>query len=262
MSDRGGRLRGIVVSGARLRPRPRAPDRLALTAIAALAALGGGCAAPPPPAPPPAPEGFTRLFDGRTLEGWHVSRTSHQGTTPDVRVEDGAIVLRQHPYGQGGVLLTDRRYGDFELYLEALPDPGTNGGIFFRSSESGSAYQIELEGAGAGGTGNLLGEMLRVTTPAGAERLREVWKEGDWNAFRIRVEGEVPRITLWVNEELMWHVTAQRNDLIAGATRGSIGLQVHWSATYLPVPGGSCCEGSWRPAAAHRYRNLWIRELP
>lgn len=226
------------------------------------AMLQMACAAPPPPAPPPAPEGFTRLFDGLSLEGWHVSRTSHQGTTPDVRVEDGAIVLRQNPYGQGGVLLTDRRYGDFELYLEVQAERGTNGGIFFRSTESGSAYQIEIEGAGLGGTGNLLGEMLRVTTSADAEGLREVWKDGEWNAFRLRVEGEVPRITLWVNEILMWDVTAERNDLIAGATRGSIGLQVHWSATYTPVPGGSCCDRSWRPGVAHRYRNIWIRELP
>ena len=237
------------------RPVPAVPTAL-------LCALLGACARAAPTTVPQAPPGFVPLFDGNTLDGWHVSRTSHQGTTPDVRVEGGAIVLRQNPYGQGGVLLSDRRYGDFELYLEVLPDRGTNGGIFFRSSESGSAYQVEVEGAGLGGTGNLLGEMLRVTTQAQAAGLREVWKDGDWNAFRLRVEGEVPRITLWVNETLMWDVTAERNDLIAGATRGSIGLQTHWSATYRTVPGGSCCDRSWRPGAAHRYRNLWIRELP
>ena len=228
-----------------------------LTLVTGTAACAPRALAPPPPA-----SGFTPLFDGRTLVGWHPSRTSHQGTTPDVRVEDGAIVLRQNPYGQGGVLLTDRKYADFELYLEVLPDPGTNGGIFFRSTESGSAYQIEVEGAGLGGTGNLLGEMLRVTTSARADGLRGVWKDGEWNAFRLRVEGVVPRIALWVNEVLMWDTTAVRNDAIADAREGYIGLQTHWSATYTPVPGGSCCERSWRPGAAHRYRNLWIRELP
>lgn len=225
------------------------------------ALLLAACGVAQTPGAPPGPEGFARLFDGRTLSGWHPSRTSHQGTTPDVRVEDGALVLRQQPFGQGGVLLTDRRFGNFELYLEVLPEPGTNGGILFRSSESGSAYQIEIEGDGAGGTGNLLGEMLRVTTSARAERLRDVWRPGDWNAFRLRVEGDAPHITLWVNETLMWDVTAERNDLIAGETRGAIGLQVHWSATFGHVPGGSCCERSWRPGAAHRYRNVWIREL-
>jgi hypothetical protein len=237
--------------------------RVPLAAAPLLALLAAGVAGCVPPAPlPPPPAGFTPLFDGRTLEGWHVSRTSHQGTTPDVRVEDGAIVLRQDPYGQGGVLLTDRRYADFELYLEVLPDAGTNGGIFFRSTESGSAYQVEVEGAGLGGTGNLLGEMLRVTTSARAEGLREVWREGEWNSFRLRVEGAIPRVALWVNDVLMWDTTAVRNDAIADARTGYIGLQTHWSATYTQVPGGSCCERSWKPGAAHRYRNLWIRELP
>ena len=227
------------------------------------AALAGltACAASSRPAAAP-PLGFEPLFDGRTLDGWHVSGTSHQGIDPDVRVEDGAIVLRQSPYGQGGILLTDRRFTDFELHLEVLPDRGTNGGVLFRSTESGSGYQIEVEGAGLGGTGNLLGEMLRVTTSAQSEGLRAVWRQEDWNSLRLRVEGEIPRITLWVNEVLMWDVQAERNDLIADERSGSIGLQVHWSATLSPVPGGACCDRSWRPTAAHRYRNLWIRELP
>lgn len=229
--------------------------------LVALVALLSSCRGASP-AVAPAPEGFVALFDGRTLDGWHISRTSHQGTTPEVRVEDGAIVLRQNPYGQGGVLLTDQRYGDFELYLEVLPDRGTNGGVFFRSTESGSAYQIEVEGDGLGGTGNLLGEMLRVTTTARADGLRDVWRAGEWNSLRLRVEGAVPQITLWVNEMPMWSVAAERNDVIGEAAEGYIGLQTHWSATYTPVPGGSCCDRSWRPGAAHRYRNLWIRELP
>ena len=36
------------------------------------------------------PQGFKPLFNGRNLKGWHISRTTHQGTTPDVRVEAGA----------------------------------------------------------------------------------------------------------------------------------------------------------------------------
>ena len=245
-------------------PRTRSPAATAWAMnrrlIAMLIPLLIACATPRPSRS--APPGFTPLFDGKTLAGWHTSRTSHQGTTGDFSVEDGNIVLRQRPYGQGGVLLTDQEYGDFELYLEVLPDAGTNGGIFFRSTESGSAYQVEVVGAGLGGTGNLLGEMLRVTTAARAEGLPAVWRDEDWNSFRLRVVGEVPRITLWVNEVLMWDTMAVRNDLIGDARRGYIGLQAHWSASYSAVPGGTCCERSWRPTAAHRYRNLWIRELP
>jgi hypothetical protein len=40
-----------------------------------------------------------------------------------------------------------------------------------------------------------------------------------------------------------------------------IGLQLHWSATLLPIPGGSCCEYAWKPNGLHMYRNLKIKEI-
>jgi hypothetical protein len=208
------------------------------------------------------PSGFTRLFNGLDLTGWHVSRTTHHGTTPDVRVEDSAIVLRQHPYGQGGLLLTNRNFKNFELFLETKPDPGTNGGIFFRSSEGGSAYQIELEGDGAGGTGSLFGEMMHVSTPVRASGVQRVWRRDGWNAFRIRVVGDVPRVTLWINGVQIYDAQLGRNDLIGGRTDGMIALQSHWSATHERVAGSFDMSSSWKPGAAHRYRNIAIKELP
>jgi cytochrome c len=208
------------------------------------------------------PDGFTPLFNGRDLTGWHVSRTSHQGTTPDVRVEEGAIVLRQHPYGQGGLLMTDRPFKNFELYLEAKPDSATNGGIFFRSSEGGSAYQIELEGGGAGATGSLFGEMMQVKTPVRATGVQSVWRPNDWNALRIRVVGDVPRVTLWINDMRIYEAQMGRNDMIGGRIEGLIALQAHWSSTYGPVAGSFDMSGSWKPGAAHRFRNVAIKVLP
>src|SRR5690348_11302885 len=104
------------------------------------------------------PKGFIPIFNGRDLKGWHVSRTSHQGTTPRFFVKKGVLTGMQHPFGQGGILLTDKKYKNFELYLEVKLDSFCNSGIFLRSTESGQAYQIEL--AEPGGTGALLGEML------------------------------------------------------------------------------------------------------
>ena len=207
------------------------------------------------------PAGYTPIFNGRDLTGWHVSRTTHHGTIPSVTVEDGAIVMRQRPYGQGGLLLTDRKYRNFELYLEARPDWGTNGGIFFRSTEGGSAYQIELEGGGTGGTGSLIGEMLRISKQARPADIGKVWKPDAWNSMRLRVVGEVPHVTLWVNGVRMWDVIEERNDLIADATEGMIALQLHWGATYTPVPDAFDMSESWKPGAAHRYRNIGIKEL-
>ncbi|GAB3707460.1 hypothetical protein GCM10027592_41640 [Spirosoma flavus] len=205
------------------------------------------------------PAGFTPIFNGKDLKGWHTSRTSHQGTTGNFYVEKGVITLKQRPYGQGGVLLTDKKYGNFELYLEAKIDSFCNGGIFLRSTESGMAYQVEL--ATPGSLGDLLGERMNVSKGAKATNIAKVWKAGDWNAFRIRMEGDIPRIRLWVNDELMWDVTEPVNDFIAGATSGMIGLQAHWSAVYSKAAEAFEMSGSWKPDAAHRFRNIAIKEL-
>lgn len=207
------------------------------------------------------PEGFKPIFNGKNLKGWHISRTTHQGTTPDVRVEDGAMVLRQNPYGQGGVLLSDKKYKNFDLYLEAKIDSFTNGGIFIRSSESGIAYQIEFDDA-AGSTGNLYGERMPVSKVAHATSREKVLKPNDWNSFRIRMVGEVPRVTLWINGVEMWDVKQPKNDFTAGATEGMVGLQSHWTALYSPNAGDCCGLNSWAPGAEHRFRNIAIKELP
>lgn len=205
------------------------------------------------------PAGFTPIFNGKDLKGWHTSRTSHQGTTGNFYVENGVITLKQHPYGQGGILLTDKKYRNFELYLEAKVDSFCNGGIFIRSTESGAAYQIELAMSGA--LGDLLGERMNVSKGAHATAIVSVWKPGDWNAFRIRMEGEIPTISLWVNDQPMWTVTEPVNDFVAGETSGMIGLQAHWSAVYSEAANAFNMANSWKPGAAHRFRNIAIKEL-
>ena len=84
----------------------------------------------------PIPEGLTRIFNGRDLTGWHISRTTHHGATGSYTVKDGVLFMQQLPFGQGGLLMTDKSYKDFDLYLELNPDAGFNSGIFLRSTEA------------------------------------------------------------------------------------------------------------------------------
>jgi formylglycine-generating enzyme required for sulfatase activity len=193
------------------------------------------------------------------VPGWHISRTSHQGTTPYVRNKKGVITIAENPYGQGGVLLTDKKYRDFELTVDVKIDSFSNGGIFLRSTESGQAYQVEL--AEPGGTGDVFGEMMRISKPGRAENKPKVWKANDWNNFRIRMTGSIPRIRVWINNELMYDITEPANDFTAGATEGMIGLQAHWSVTYSPSTNAFDMSGSWRPGSKHMFRNLKIKEL-
>lgn len=206
------------------------------------------------------PEGFKPIFNGKNLSGWHISRTTHQGTTPACSVENGTIVIRQHPFGQGGVLLSDKKYKNFELYLEAKVDSMSNGGIFIRSSESGIAYQIEIDES-AGSTGSLYGERMPVSKSAVATDRKRAWRENDWNSFRVRMTGDTPHIVLWINGMQMWDVTEPKNDFIGGATEGMIGLQSHWTALYSRAAGEWNGLTLWAPGATHRFRNIAVKEL-
>ena len=208
--------------------------------------------------PGPIPDGFTRIFNGKDLTGWHPSRTAHHGKTPQLTVKDGAVYILQHPFGQGGVLMTNKKYGDFEFYVETDLKPGFNSGIFLRSTEEGAAYQVELD-ANAG-NGALLGESLRISQGARPTRMAEVWKPNGWNSFRIRMQGAAPRITLWVNGEQMWDVQEPKNDMIAGMTEGFIGLQFHFltstgpSTMVMPLSYNT-------PGVPLGFRNMAIREI-
>jgi hypothetical protein len=206
------------------------------------------------------PEGFTPIFNGKDLKGWHISRTNHHGSTPNVFVENGVMVLKQSPFGYGGVILTDRKYKNFELYVEANPDWSCNGGILLRSAESGMAYQIELQPR----ANNLafLGEVLRVTKGAWNPEVDKLWKEDQWNSIRIRMTGEIPRVTLWLNGIQLWDTTCGRNDLIADATEGMMALQTHWVSSNGATGATLTMSGSmWKPNGAHRFRNIAIKEI-
>jgi hypothetical protein len=56
------------------------------------------------------------------------------------------------------------------------------------------------------GNANLLGELLPLSKGARATDIAKVWKTDDWNSFRVRMEGDSPHITLWVNGVQMWDV--------------------------------------------------------
>lgn len=222
-------------------------------------------------APPPVkvPEGFTPIFNGVNLAGWHVSRSNGHGTTPDFRVIHGVLVGTQSPLGSGGILLTDRKYRDFELYMEVKPDWGCDSGFFFRSTEVGVAYQITLDYLPTGLLGNVNGEGgitgvgggrganagPATAVAGGAAQIRggpfdqvKAWKREDWNAIRIRVEGAVPHVRMWVNDQLVTDFTDVANNAIDGMTEGPIALQVHGLLR-------------WRPAGFWRWRNIGIKEL-
>jgi 3-keto-disaccharide hydrolase len=217
---------------------------------------------PPIPAPQ-IPDGFEPLFDGKDLSGWHVSKTARHGHTPEFRVVHGVLMGTQHPYGQGGMLVTDKKYRNFELTLEAKPDWGCDSGIFFRTTETGAAYQITMDylGNDNGNLGRLIGEggiSLGSGRAAGAGRgaagtpsaASQAWKREDWNVIRLRVEGPAPKVSVWINNQLVNELQDATNHAPEGMIEGPIALQVH---------GGT---DRWVPGGFWRWRNIGIKELP
>jgi len=217
----------------------------------------------PDPAPQ-IPDGFTPLFNGKDLTGWHVSKTARHGKTPDFHVVHGVLLGTQQPYGQGGMLVTDKKYRNFELTLEAKPDWGCDSGIFFRATETGAAYQITMDylGTGNGNLGRMIGEG-GITLPRGAAAgaqaagaqpapnpASQAWKREDWNVIRVRVEGVAPKVTVWINNQLVNEQQDDGNHAPEGMIDGPIVLQVH---------GGT---ERWVPGGFWRWRNIGIRELP
>ncbi len=194
------------------------------------------------------PAGFTSIFNHSNIAGWHVSMTNHHGSTTEWRVIDGALTSRQKPAGNGGILLTDDRYTDFELYLEIKPDYGCDGGLFLRSNSNGQAYQVMLDYLEGGSVGGVYGERLEGVETMEPKGWKDAWRKDDWNELRVRMEGEAPRITVWLNGNKITEFQDTANHAAGGAIDGMIGLQVH---------GGD----RWVEGGFHRHRNIAVKRL-
>lgn len=224
-------------------------------------------------------DGFVSIFDGKSLAGWRVSaRTGHSGASGHKSggrwvVEDGAIAGSQDIPGNGGIIITERAYGDFEVALEMKNDYGPDSGLFLRSTENGAAYQYLVDYHAGGNLAGLYGEGLSpgfhirnfnmlespekieplqapVPLPIPPERWPDFWKHGQWNELRARIEGNPPRITTWINSVrfLEW-----QDDTKRAADTGGIALQVHgggdFTKQFVRYRGMRVKELGTRPAA-------------
>ena len=86
-------------------------------------------------------DGYVSIFDGKSLAGWHVStKTGHSNKSGKKSggrwvVENGAIIGSQDIPGNGGIIITDKKYKNFEVVLEMNNDFTIDSGLFLRSTE-------------------------------------------------------------------------------------------------------------------------------
>ena len=104
--------------------------------VLAMTVCVGGARAEDKPAKPP--EGFTNLFDGKSLDGWKPT-----GKADVWAAEPGLIVCKG---GGGGWLLTEKEYGDFEFRCEyRWEKKGGNSGVALRTPDKGDPAYVGME---------------------------------------------------------------------------------------------------------------------
>ncbi len=141
-------------------------------------------------------DGWRLLFDGESLDGW---RGFRRDSAPNGwKAVDGTLAR----VGEGGDLITEDRFRDFELSLDWRVGPGGNSGIFYLANEDtrwifeGAPEMQVLDDAGhpdgasrltsAGSNFGLYPAPRGVVRPA-----------GEWNTARIIVrDGHVEH---WLN---------------------------------------------------------------
>ena len=196
---------------------------------------------------------FTPIFDGETFQGWHISgKTGHSAASKHQSggrwvVEDGAITGSQDIPGNGGIVITDEQFGDFEIALEMNNDFGPDSGLFLRSTEDGKAWQAMIDYHKGGNLMGIYGEGLGgkpgvanfsfldtvtaiktnaapIPCPVLVESWPLFWRHGQWNELRARIVNNPPTITTWINgvKFMEWTETEKRHP-----DQGGIALQVH-----------------------------------
>jgi hypothetical protein len=172
-----------------------------------------------------AEEGFVSLFDGKSLDGWHLMNGAK------FVVEDGVI---KHFQGHGW-LRSDKEYADFVVRLEfRFMKPRQDGGVFLRAVKEGKdwpdrKYEVQVENT------RRMAMIFGAKHDLNVELVQKVLKpDGEWNEYDIKIVGS--RIEVRLNGELV--TTSDSADQLK---RGYLGFQAE--------------------DGFHEYRNIRIKEL-
>lgn len=205
--------------------------------------------------------GWTSLFDGQTLTGWHGFNKGTDSVT-NWKVEDGALVCLGATGGAdtGGDIITDKQFGNFELQWEWKVDQGSNSGVMYHVVEdkkykgpweTGPEYQIidDVNFPGKLEDWQMAGADYAMH-PAGPNKVLK--PVGEWNTSKIIFNNG--HVEHWLNgakiveftRDSAWQQKKETGKWkdhpdYGKVTTGHIALQDHGNKAY--------------------YRNIRVREL-
>ncbi len=203
------------------------------------------------------PAGFTPLFNGQDLAGWHgynphlVAKLT--GEKKDAMLQKMRDEFSQHwsvkdgeliNPGSGAYATTDKEYGDFELRLEYNMAPLGDSGVYLRGVPQvqiwDPANPKEVKNSAQLGSGALWNNTKGA---AGKDPLVLADKApGEWNTLRVMMTGA--RVSVWLNGKQTVDHAILENYFDRKASipaKGPISLQTH--------------------GASIRWRNVAIREI-
>ena len=184
-------------------------------------------------------DGFVSLFDGKTFNGWKTS-TEHTNTW---KIEDGAFVTRGetcHLFYVGD----EKPFKDFELKVEVMTEPHSNGGIYFHTKyqetswpRTGFECQVNVSHSDWKKTGSLYDLVNLGNTPA---------KDNEWWTQDITVKGN--------------KVTVKINNIIVLEYNEPPGAQAGRPFT-RKLDEGTFALQAHDPKSVVRYKNIRVKRL-
>lgn len=159
---------------------------------------------------------WTKLFDGKSLDGWKASENPSTFS-----VQDGMIVVfgeRAHLFYTGPFM--DHIFKNFEFKLKVMTTPGSNSGLFIHTEyqETGwpsKGYEIQVNQTHT--------DWRKTGSIYAVQDVKEVFvKDNEWYTQHIIVQGK--RIIVKINDQVINDYTEGENGKLS---TGTIALQGH-----------------------------------
>ena len=206
-------------------------------------------------------DGWTLLFDGKTMNGWHLF---NRGSIPSAwSVDSGMLVCNPHAKDvKHGDLVTDRVFQDFDLQFDWKISKAGNSGLFINVLErpdlgttfsTGEEYQL-LDDR------NVPPEYLSNLSHKAAaifgvvpNTSNTVPKSGEWNHSRILQQNGA--VTFWLNDVLTVQVDLKSESWKSLVAASSLSKYREFGGAVI----GHLALQDWTNGVA--FRNIKLREL-